>query len=275
MRSLFRMMFIAVAGIIFSGCDNEVLIVPDANLAAIRAYIYAGQPVNQINITSTLALDDESESAEPINEAEVSLYKYGSRYDLVLSEGDSGYYSYNGEDLTIEAGDTFDIELVWAGKVMTGTTVVPPKPQEASLTIDTLAVPEINSRQDFINWIMSGDNRTEISWENEERNYYYITFDNVEEEPEPIDLQLPPRFKRFITQPFRWSRYTLSSTMVTHYGDHELVLYRVNEEYVMLYETSGQDSRDLNEPFSNIEGGLGIFAAFNSDTLNFTVVKER
>ncbi len=266
---------IALMTLLSIGCDNEVLIVPDADLPAVRAYIYAGQKVNEINITSTLALDDESESAPPVNDAEVSLLKLGSRYDLFLSEGDSGYYHYDGDDLTIEAGDTFDLEIAWAGKILTGTTVVPPKPPGAELSVDTMVVPVIESRQDFIDWIRADDNRTTITWENEDRNYYYITFDNVEEEPESIELQLPSRFRRIITEPFRSSSYTLSSAAITHYGDHELVLYRVNEEYVMLYETSGQDSRDLNEPFSNIDGGLGVFAAFNSDTLKFTVTKVR
>ena len=37
-------------------------------------------------------------------------------------------------------------------------------------------------------------------------------------------------------------------------------MYRVNEEYAGLYENQTQDSRDLNEPPSNIEGGLGCLA---------------
>jgi hypothetical protein len=32
-----------------------------------------------------------------------------------------------------------------------------------------------------------------------------------------------------------------------------------------------QDSRELNEPYSHIRNGLGIFTAFNSDTVYFEV----
>ncbi len=48
---------------------------------------------------------------------------------------------------------------------------------------------------------------------------------------------------------------------------------RVNEEYAPLYATLQQDSRDLNEPFTNITGGLGVFTAFAADTTSVTVIK--
>ena len=52
------------------------------------------------------------------------------------------------------------------------------------------------------------------------------------------------------------------------------MLFHVQTYYVLLYQSSGQDSRDLNEPYSNIKGGLGIFTAFNSDTASVYLVKK-
>lgn len=46
----------------------------------------------------------------------------------------------------------------------------------------------------------------------------------------------------------------------------------VNDEYVNLYNSLNQDSRELNEPYTNIQNGLGIFTAFNSDTLYLQVI---
>ena len=48
-------------------------------------------------------------------------------------------------------------------------------------------------------------------------------------------------------------------------------LYRVNEEYADLYEGLNQDSRDLNEPPSNVRGALGVFSAFSADSAFFEV----
>jgi hypothetical protein len=41
---------------------------------------------------------------------------------------------------------------------------------------------------------------------------------------------------------------------------------------VNLYSSLNQDSRELNEPYSNVTNGLGIFTAFNSDTLYIEVI---
>ena len=61
---------------------------------------------------------------------------------------------------------------------------------------------------------------------------------------------------------------------ITHFGRHDIVLFHVQSDYVLLYQSSGQNSRDLNEPYSNIKGGLGMFTAFNSDTASVYLVKK-
>jgi hypothetical protein len=51
-------------------------------------------------------------------------------------------------------------------------------------------------------------------------------------------------------------------------------VYRVNQEYVDLYENRQQDSRNLTEPLTNIKNGLGIFTAFSYAQAYFYVKKE-
>ena len=58
----------------------------------------------------------------------------------------------------------------------------------------------------------------------------------------------------------------------TQYGKHKITIYKVNEEYALLYETSAQDSRDLNEPYTNINNGLGNFSGFSSQEFYFYVI---
>ena len=98
--------------------------------------------------------------------------------------------------------------------------------------------------------------------------------DNVEVEATPLDNQAPALCNRFVSQPFADTSYTILPTIVTHFGRHDIVLFHVQTDYVLLYQSSGQDSRDLNEPYSNIKGGLGIFTAFNSDTASVYLVKK-
>ncbi len=52
-------------------------------------------------------------------------------------------------------------------------------------------------------------------------------------------------------------------------------MYRINAEYAQLYGNRTQDSRDLNEPPSNIRNGLGVFSAFNISSVFFEVAEQR
>jgi len=53
-----------------------------------------------------------------------------------------------------------------------------------------------------------------------------------------------------------------------------LVLYHLNEEYAMLYATSGNSSTDLTSPSTNISNGFGIFTGMSTDTLFLQVYKK-
>jgi len=59
----------------------------------------------------------------------------------------------------------------------------------------------------------------------------------------------------------------------SHYGTHQIIVYRVSPEYAALYESSGNSTLSLEEPPTNIENGNGIFTGASSDTLYLEVVK--
>ena len=100
---------------------------------------------------------------------------------------------------------------------------------------------------------------------------HQLGVDNLEADP----VQIPaPEFigqaRRFVSVPTPADSTTVSQLSLTHLGEHRIRLYRVNQEYADLYEGRVQDSRDLNEPASNIVGGLGVFSAFASSEGTFT-----
>ncbi|MBT4735757.1 MAG: hypothetical protein HOO16_01010, partial [Candidatus Marinimicrobia bacterium] len=96
-----------------------------------------------------------------------------------------------------------------------------------------------------------------------------------QEDPEPLEKTLPPRWRRFISEPFIDTSYAMLASTITHFGRHDIVLFHVQTNYVLLYQSSGQNSRDLNEPYNNINGGLGMFTAFNSDTVSIVLLPQK
>ena len=123
------------------GCTKESPLSAGSDLVVVRAYLFAGEPVTDIQITGTLPLGSEETEAPPINDAQVALIKDGKQYDLSLSLGDSGYYHYAGSDLVVEQGDVFEINVVHNDKVATGKTVVPTPPEDLTLSSTTLYIP--------------------------------------------------------------------------------------------------------------------------------------
>ena len=83
-----------------AGCDSTSTEPEQADLVVVEAFLFVGEPIDDIRLTETVPLSDTID-APPINDASVVLYKNGLSYTLVPT-GDSGYYAYPGDDLSIE-----------------------------------------------------------------------------------------------------------------------------------------------------------------------------
>jgi hypothetical protein len=118
-----------------------------------------------------------------------------------------------------------------------------------------------------------------VTWSNPNADPYYVVVESTAEgEPETIlpDNGFGGRFRgfRLINQPTRANYQDINTGQLEVLGPHRAIVYHVNDEYAALYENRQQDSRDLNEPPTNIEGGLGVFSAFSSVSVSFEVVRE-
>ena len=268
--------FIALVGIFgLVDCTNETFLEPDFEQVVIRAYLYAGESVTDIHITSTLALGSEDTLAPPVNNALVSLFRDGSEYKLKPNPVKTGYYFYDGSDLLVEPDDQFEIKVEYFGKVASGTTVVPHPPQNITRSSNVLLIPT-----SFIGFNPDSISQIQITWDQEPEALYFVTIDNTE--LNPTQITFGGRFqgpagqgpRRFISLPRSSNEYQIGRLSLTHYGRHLVRVYHVNQEYADLYISRQQDSRDLNEPLSNIHNGLGVFSAFSSDSVLFTAYPQ-
>jgi len=265
-----------LAFILTLGCHTDSPLAPNKTLVVVRGYLYAGEAVQDIRLTGTLPLGSEDTVAPPINSAQVSLLKAGKKYDLVASAGDSGYYHYPATDLTVAPGDEFQIQVSYQNQVITAATTVPPAPQEVAISKSTLQLPDFDTMFQMREKGISMDSlraltSLTVTWQEEADALYYVVIKNLEDNPVSSDSQFRGGPRTFISQPRPGGEYDVNAMMVTHYGKHEVRVYRVNQEYADLYQSRNQDSRDLNEPLTNIENGLGVFSAFSSKSVYFTL----
>ncbi len=266
MKKTIKLVMPLLIGMLLS-CTEESPFIPDNEMVVVQAYLYADEAVRDIRLTSTLPIDADTSKAPPINDADVTLIKDGKRYLLSASPGDSGYYHYEGDDLTVNSGDLFKIEVNYKDEVITAETTVPDAPQGMVLSDTVLSIP------DYYRPIEMTEEIT-LTWSNDDAQLYYVVVENIDENPEEILTFMPSRGgKRMISLPTNRDYYTINFRTVSYRGRHRIRLYRINQEYADLYLSRQQDSRDLNEPLTNIRNGLGIFSAFNSDSLFFTVTR--
>ena len=234
----------------------------------VRAYLYAGKPVTDIELTGTVSLASADTVGPPISDALVSLTKRGARYTLAANPSRAGYYGYAGTDLRVAVGDTFDLTVIRGGDTATAQAVVPPQPIGLALSKTQFSIDSAGFQGDTGIIV--------VRWSNPNQNYFFAVITPLDTSagkvPTPGGGNGVVTTGMFVFPPTQSDSTIIAFPQLHYFGRQRVDLYRVPPEYVALYIARQQDSRDLNEPPTNIHGGLGIFSAFAGDSAFFDVI---
>ena len=277
-----HIIFILSLSILFLSCEEENLNNIAANQFVIEAFLFAGEPIDDIRIKSTFPLASENDISSPISDAEVTIIKEGQRFPLIPSEED-GFYHYPNDDLSVETNDVFQLEVIYNGISTVAETIVPTPTVGLVLSEDSLKVPQLpfSAGRDSIveaigNFVRNS--MIEATWTNPNEDLYFMVVESVADTIDPIFpeqvLNALSGF-RFVSEPSSETSITFFGSALVSFGRYSVKVYHINQEYADLYENRTQDSRDLNEPPSNIANGLGVFSAFNSQEKFFEVVRDQ
>lgn len=241
------------------------------DLVVVQAYLYAGEQVDDIFLTAQLKYGSNDSVVQKITDATVQIWHNGISYALTAKDTLSGQYHYPHNDLPIKIGDKYEIAVEYFNKKATATTTIPSPPTGVTISNDTFKI-DLN---DATNSILELDPIT-VEFDANEDDYFFIIVENIE--PDPTDIDTGGRagagFK-FLFKPFKGNKYNFPPLItIKQLGTHLVRVFKVNEEYAKLYESTKQDSRNLNEPFTNISNGLGIFTAFSCDSIYFEVLPK-
>ena len=103
----------------------------EPDVVVVRAFLYAGEPVDDIQLTATSVLTSAAEEGAPITDAAVFLIKSENAeifYPLVPKPSRAGFYHYEGDDLSVAPGDTFFLAVDYQGRLTTAATYLPREP---------------------------------------------------------------------------------------------------------------------------------------------------
>jgi hypothetical protein len=260
------LLFLAAAG-----CSNNPEI-PGETQVVVEGFLYAARPVRDIRLSVSSAIGGSDSANPPLAGASVVLSKNGIPHPLSPDTARPGYYYSTDTSLSVNSGDDFRLVANASGETISAETVVPGKPQAIAVSRDTLRfqTQTIQTPNGGTRTAVTGLDTAVVTWLNPAGNFFYIVIESIDSARQPLRPEATFR-NRFISQPTNEASYTISNNSVTYTGRHVLRVYSVNREYADLYRSREQDSRALNEPATNIHNGLGVFTAFSSDSLFFTV----
>lgn len=254
---------------------------PEVNQYVVEGYITAGERIDNILVKETALLSDDEVTNMPIENASVIVSTSEASVALVYDQASGKYVDEFGE-LPIDVEATYRLDVIVEGSRASGSTIVPEIPTGLSLPVTEFEIPTLTLNfglpQQFQELFQ--EQAAALTWDGVPGRSYYVVIENKEEMLDPIlpegipqeSLDLISSF-RFISEPSEETSFEIIAVALETYGRHVAKVYTVNEEYVDLFNSDVQDSRDLNEPPSNINNALGIFTAFAVDSVEFVVVR--
>jgi len=267
-----RIYILALAFATLLNCSESKLpVAPASDQLVIQAYLFANKSVKDIKISTLVPYNSQQEYI-PVNDAIVTLIKNGTTFSLALAKGDSGFYDYPGNDLQVEAGDRFQLQVLHNDVLATAETVVPDAPKIGTLSRETLWYPARTSKG---RGRATDSSFIKVEWQqqNERDSLYYVVikpFKNGELRNIP---SVHGTFSSYWESGNKWKfySYAIDYTYFQSSGEYVFYLYHINREYADLYKVREIFQRKQMIAPSNIENGYGIFTAFNCDSVRFYV----
>jgi len=267
-----RFLFL-LATTFFTACEQESNAELTTETPVVEAYLFAGSPVDSIKVSQSNSYASGDTVISTLDDLQLSLSDGTNVYALEPI----GNGIYQNLDVRVEERKNYTLAFDFQNETVTAETYVPMK-NEVSISETEISMEKIEQGS-FPN-LSDIPDPIELSWSNSEGDYYYVLVENLEENPEATnELFASDEFQNrnfsFISEPEVTDFYAINPRReIRQFGRHRIIVYRVNPEYALLYESSGTTSTTIAQPPSNVVNGLGIFTGVSSDTVFLRVNKR-
>jgi len=267
--------FYLIIMVLIVSCTKEDISTNDdiTDVPVVQSYLDPGNSVI-VKLTKMLPfVEGGNTGVQTIDSAMVYIHHNGNDYLLLPINNSRGEYESLDTNLLITPNDTYKIHFDYNGYEVSAMTVIPEKPVDASLSTSVYFVDPNASGPGSVT-----QDPIIVSWNNPDNSFYIVVVEYLETIYDPINENLPEdqfdKYREVSTDPINDNTVNLTTRQqLLFFGRYRVILYKINEEYVNLYENISQSTLNMTEPLTNINNGLGIFTGINSDTL-FLKVKE-
>lgn len=265
-------LFILAGSMLISSCESmisDVDIDPGKPKMVVNSYLYPGMDTVHVFLTLSKPLytitNNTSYERQPITDAQVSIIHQDVSYSLIYNPNTRDYIS---NSLSIQTGNTYQLRVVSSsGEVVTASCTIPVQsPPEIEIT--SIQRPLLNSYERIINFRFQdleglGD-------------YYRVTGGfKYQYGPSPQDYWFDPIYmqagEEFVSDQNRDGEFFIYKTNRLYVGDQNNKVYiylsKTDKHYHKYHQSvfNFEGENPFAEPvpvYSNIEGGLGVFASF-------------
>ena len=269
-----KTIFIIIAALMLS-CEKDDISINNetTDIAVVQSYIEPSSTV-KVKLTKMLPfLEEGNTDLQTIDNAIVFINYNGNDFLLSPITDKLGEYECLDTSLQIITDKEYSLHFEYNDYTVSAKTIIPSKPINVSLNTTTY----------YIDTNLTGpasmtQNPMIVNWDNLDNSYHLVIVEYLETTYTPINSKLNPDsysyFTKVSTNPINNNSVNLTTRQhLMFFGNYRIIIYKINEEYVNLYENINQSTLNLVEPLTNIENGLGIFTGMNSDTL-FLEVKS-
>jgi len=251
-RKHFYSIFLLALSLLSCKKDNGFI---QANKAVVECFLQPGMPA-VVKITREIPYNGDSTLNYSIQGLNVSISYAGQSYKL---KNDSlGYYSST--SFPILPGKDYNLSFNYNGFDVSAKATIPDRPLNVKASASSLTIPVWtggfgSSRPTFPDPI-------QVTWDNPLKDYHYIVIKNIDTTTTEIAGGF--RERRFFTStPDQTNSISLNFNRFRYYGKNLILIYKVQSEYVELYNTVETNSQNLSNVPTNIKNGLGIFTGVN------------
>jgi len=234
------------------------------DLPVVEAYLMAGHPLI-VKLYYQKSLTDTARYGAPIIGQQ--LYISDGSTKVKLTETTKGTYTYS-DTTFLTVGKTYALSFSYLSKEVSAKTVMPAKTQNFAtqyVSVTYAGSATGNTTTDTLN---------KFTWNNPDSLNHVLAFYNINDTYFPIANRRGGAGERvYEVDTKRKAVYYITTTDFAYYGDYQVTLLSVNQEYINLLNsnTSGSNSQNLLNIPTNVVNGLGIFTALQADTLNFNL----
>ncbi|MDP2723087.1 MAG: DUF4249 family protein, partial [Bacteroidales bacterium] len=185
MNKIFR--FVVLFSFLMTGCqENGEGTLSIEKVVVVESFLAPGQPAS-IKLSSVIPFTTDTTTliANAISGMEVSISTGDLNYELYEMTDTPGTYEEPTKRLVIEEGETYQLQFVYQDMEVIGSTQIPLKPGNFEISDTLIKLPRVT--EDSGPGGMPSMTEIELTWDNDESDYYLLTIQYMEEEYDTIN----------------------------------------------------------------------------------------